>query len=154
MSPATLFLLKHLDAPPTGLPTLGTTFAFIAFTQRQDIVPIIATHVRDRFKSLVAALEREVDRPLFEVIKLVVVFNDHGLVAAAGVLTGFNQQIEPLLRRVVGDSLIAAIRMRQSKEPVGLVRQQVVSESADLSTVVKDHEEMSLLHQDAARFPS
>ena len=86
---------------------------------------MIAPHVRDRFKSLVAALEDEVERPFLEEMEFIVILNDHGLVAASCVFARFNQQVEPLLGRVIGDAFVARIPMRQAKEPVGFVGPQV-----------------------------
>ena len=73
---------------------------------------MIATHMRDRFKSFVAALEWEVERPFLEEMEFIVILNEHGLVAASCVFARFNQQVEPLLGGVVGNALVAKIPMR------------------------------------------
>jgi hypothetical protein len=73
------------------------------------VVLAAAARVNHSFESFIAALELEVDSPLFEVFKLVVTLNDQGFVATPRLLAGFNQQIEPLFGGVIGDAVIAAI---------------------------------------------
>ena len=80
------FLLEQLHAPAARLPALAAAFALVAFAKREQIVLVVAPHVSHGFKSLVAALEREVDGPILEIFEFVVVLNDRGLVATVACL--------------------------------------------------------------------
>src|SRR5262249_8820574 len=131
VGPALSFLGEELHPAAAGLPAPGTAFALIALAQRQDVIPIIAAYMGHRFKALVAALEGEVERPLLAKMELVVILDEHGPVAAAGVLACLHQQVKTLLGRVIGNALKAEIAMRQATEPVGRTGLQVARKPAN-----------------------
>src|SRR6516165_7705266 len=97
MPPPLSFLLEHLHSPTARFPPLFATFALVTLAESQEIIRVVAPHVGHRFKSLVAALECEVDRSILEVAEFVVVLHDQGLVATAHLFACLDQQIVPLL---------------------------------------------------------
>src|SRR5262245_23260167 len=115
MAPAFSLLVEQLHTAASRRSSFSTPFALIAFAKGQQIIFAVTPYVNNCFKSFVAALERELDRSLFEIFEFVIILDDQSFVATACMFACFDQQVEPLLGGVVGDAFEAPIRLGRAK---------------------------------------
>src|SRR5690349_12422570 len=133
MCPAFPLLLKQLYSSAPWFAPLIATLALIPLAQRQNIVLVFATHMSRGFEAFVIAAKVEVERPLLDIIEIVVVLCDHPLKIAAVLLACFNQQVEALLASVVRDAFVTGGRMGDPQQPVRSIGQKCIGQSCNFA---------------------